>query len=1327
MNKAKKITSILAASFMFATAFATMTLVNSNSTTVSSLDGLKLVSEDTGTLVKLASKKNANVQATLAKETAYYSVRLGEDAGLRFKYNFTKDMLSAAFSTDDVDLSSYTFGVYVAKSTDLAGTTLVSKVEDSAVKKLQVEATNKVVTVDDVTFAAVLVGFNNETKYNTEFTSVAYVSNGTTTLYSAESSYSYMKAINYYLDEENDIHSQLSDAQVSELTTLKTDNEVGYRVVEEDGNLNLYQYGVKSDANLGEPVKTVAKPAVSTATYTVDLKNKGASTDSGTLYPFTQAGNVYTSSNKGKGSSNASMVITATSAGKIVFDYDVQGEARYDYLSVYHKTSEKTNPLLEKISNGADSVKGTITVDVAEGDTITFSYKKDYSGDKGEDRAIITVGLASVATSVVTYDTMGAGASLPSIAINGAVVDTLPTPVKDGYYFDGWYTSTSFAADDKVTSDTILNSDVTLYAHWLDMKDASPLMGVHCGYDVYGTSVNLSKSTSNNPTLTIDFNGNYTATYSTTSTSSSSGKIENYDEDTKAFAGNIYYDEASGIIVMAHEAKTTTSSRFTIYEIGATEQVSTSKVYGANFDDGKYRYVNTGKTELFIDVLANKVYFDVKAYDITDNAISVTSSTSLSTSSQLVITVKQGDTVLHTFGYGESDDEDYGSTTGFYTTTLPTGVFNVVGTENTVKLLGTQYLVYDKYSNTSKLKFTKQDADNVLKCSSSNYSYTFTFDYDAKTVVVTENKFTITYNWNGHEYPNTNNTTSVWDGSWLWAQKPNVGSYVEEDGHYYVFAGWYTDEALTEQFISQIKPTSDMTLYAKWVEGIKVTLDANGGTCTTEYLIVASGECAELPNATHTEKMFIGWFNGDVEVTNETVLSSDVKLVAKWKDAPFYVTKYVGYNIDNDSVGYESGKSLSYKLTLTTDGKVTGDTTTTWEEANYDPETGIIIFKNNANLYVLNSSTGIVVAATKYSINSSGSSMNWSDFRIYANYTDDSVKPSFKAIYWNDGYDKLIEVTLGDKVAYVFSDGANKKMYIDVTFTDFSGNAIAFADVYKDNTLTPELVIKANDTVVGKFKATNEKRYGYTTDDGHSGTFTGSLNGVSSTVVIDGYGTATVNGVAGTYTYEDETSTYTVVCGDTTYTFTVTDSSLAQVLDGTEGTYTGSLGDLVLTGYGDATLGGTATTYTVSGSLITITTGEKVTYVTIDKTAHTYEITTLSAFAGYTFAGSGACNDYQGTMKIKFYESAEITGVIGFNYSLSETDYNAGVFKGEYNAETKTLTLTVISASAGSDLVGKVYVFNVTDGTLTFVSTTASRNIFQVNSDYTLTCADFKA
>ena len=35
------------------------------------------------------------------------------------------------------------------------------------------------------------------------------------------------------------------------------------------------------------------------------------------------------------------------------------------------------------------------------------------------------------------------------------------------------------------------------------------------------------------------------------------------------------------------------------------------------------------------------------------------------------------------------------------------------------------------------------------------------------------------------------------------------------------FAGWYTDEALTQSYVQTTMPAHDLTLYAKWEAGMK--------------------------------------------------------------------------------------------------------------------------------------------------------------------------------------------------------------------------------------------------------------------------------------------------------------------------------------------------------------------------------------------------------------------------------------------------------------------------------------------------------------------------
>lgn len=70
-----------------------------------------------------------------------------------------------------------------------------------------------------------------------------------------------------------------------------------------------------------------------------------------------------------------------------------------------------------------------------------------------------------VTTYTVTFDANG-GSVTPAGAETGedGKPESLPTPTREGYTFDGWFT----AADggEKVTTDTVFEQNTTIYAHW---------------------------------------------------------------------------------------------------------------------------------------------------------------------------------------------------------------------------------------------------------------------------------------------------------------------------------------------------------------------------------------------------------------------------------------------------------------------------------------------------------------------------------------------------------------------------------------------------------------------------------------------------------------------------------------------------------------------------------------------------------------------------------------------------------------------------------------------------------------------------------------------
>ena len=91
--------------------------------------------------------------------------------------------------------------------------------------------------------------------------------------------------------------------------------------------------------------------------------------------------------------------------------------------------------------------------------------------------------------------------------------------------------------------------------------------------------------------------------------------------------------------------------------------------------------------------------------------------------------------------------------------------------------------------------------------------------------IETNNQYTISFNTNGGSSINSqiileNNKIS----------KPNDPN---KDG--FIFDGWYIDANLSNKYDFNTNITDNITLYAKWIESIKITYDLNGGIPTNNY------------------------------------------------------------------------------------------------------------------------------------------------------------------------------------------------------------------------------------------------------------------------------------------------------------------------------------------------------------------------------------------------------------------------------------------------------------------------------------------------------------
>ncbi len=126
----------------------------------------------------------------------------------------------------------------------------------------------------------------------------------------------------------------------------------------------------------------------------------------------------------------------------------------------------------------------------------------------------------------------------------------------------------------------------------------------------------------------------------------------------------------------------------------------------------------------------------------------------------------------------------------------------------------------------------------------------------------------------------------------------------------YVFDDWYIDNTYTTPYDFDLPVTSDMTLYAHWIETFQVTFESNGGSAIIPQTITSN----ETVSSVTPVKMyydFTGWYT-DEALTNpfnsETPITSDITLYAGWD--------FVNHTYDTVSTYVDHLQSLNpYTLT----------------------------------------------------------------------------------------------------------------------------------------------------------------------------------------------------------------------------------------------------------------------------------------------------------------------------------------------------------------------------------------------------------------------------
>ena len=139
----------------------------------------------------------------------------------------------------------------------------------------------------------------------------------------------------------------------------------------------------------------------------------------------------------------------------------------------------------------------------------------------------------------------------------------------------------------------------------------------------------------------------------------------------------------------------------------------------------------------------------------------------------------------------------------------------------------------------------------------------------------------------------------------------------------YEFIGWYQSSDFSGDKITEITINSNTTVYAKWEELFTITLDTDGGTLSTTKVYGKSGDTIyDLVKdlvPTKSGVVFGAWFNGTVELSQNTKLTKSVTLTAKYK-VEYTINVYTqklsldGYDKNEIKDYAYIGKTINYSI-----------------------------------------------------------------------------------------------------------------------------------------------------------------------------------------------------------------------------------------------------------------------------------------------------------------------------------------------------------------------------------------------------------------------------
>ena len=849
------------------------------------------------------------------------------------------------------------------------------------------------------------------------------------------------------------------------------------------------------DVNEYYTIKLVEFTADSNETYTVLVKDNQ-------IYPNVTYTSLFTENPTIATMKNISDVVVKDAEGNVLVAQGYNGKKYVNLDDAYGIYTNGENTL--KVSGITNiDLNGVVGTYVYEDNIVKATIDGTYYHITLDGSTYTSV----VPMTTVMFDSVQ-GSTVENRDVNTTMtIGELPTPTREGFVFMGWYDNADYTGSAITSSYVVEGETVTVYAKWLEKVTVTFETNGGSELDAIDSASGLAIEEPAQPTRDgYRFDGYYLDNETFLNDFEfANGVTENtlvYVKWVKVWTVTIYPnngDETPTVVVVddgtsyevpsfvnsgsEFEGWYTTSSFDVNSKYTSGTPVTGDVTIYANWETGKY----TNDAANFIDKFDSEAKF-IETITFED---SYPWSVETYKDELWMISTNKGigsskSTISFTMASAANLAFDYCTSSEYRWDFLKVYIndVEVVNTKNlasSTEYSGT-YSALVAAGDVIKFEYSKDGSGN--NGNDKAYVNNFVFTELAKVEV--------TLNYNDGVTP---------DGSLEADSGVAVSLPTTATREGYVFKGWMTTADGSEVVSSSYVAEESITLYAKWVEALTVTIVYGNGLDNGEET-VASGEAPELAiDSTFVNgKGFVGWYT-DVECTipyNYEVITESTSIYAKWVDAVVQYGTYAGANVYGaPTTGAKiNGGYPNYSISIDAVGNVTNDKNGTITD--YNAETGA--FKIGTSYASYDEVNGVLVY-------SSGKEALVADMYIY-------VKDATKAAcnnagsQWNKGLTKLVTFTLNDTTTMSIFIYDNR-IYGNVTWTSTQGEVTA-ANAYNATDLT---VYDSTGAQIVYFKNVTGK--GLSLMDEYVGTYTVG----SDVIVFDGYGAGTFN---------DETLTYKI-------------------------------------------------------------------------------------------------------------------------------------------------------------------------------------------------------